>query len=125
MLGVDIQEQLNKADPVKYTHLEEKLLELREKNPKALDAKFAAYRSRKRADEVDQSKEDITTGKQLRVYERMVDKIARIDSVYSDMFLLSSYEKMQKLIFLKRQGLQTILSLERELERRKSDAAPG
>jgi hypothetical protein len=129
LLGCEIREHLKNAGPLKLTEPEKALLAQYEKNPNALSRKFTAFRSKAHGDETSASEDDIATGKQLQIYDQMMEKKAQvasvysIDAVYSDMFLSRGYEKLQKLIFLKRQGLQTILSIERELERRKPDAS--
>ena len=126
LLGCETRRHLKTVGSIKLTEPEKELLERYNENPEALSRKFATHRLKTRGDGERTTEEGLATGKQLQLYDQMVEKMAQveaaysIDAVYSDMFLSSGYERLQKLIFLKRQGLQTILSIERELERRKS-----
>lgn len=112
LLALEIQQDLNDdSDPLEFTGKERKLLKLIKNMPSE------GFFGRAEVSEAEKGSEvNSVTQKQ---YRKLKSKIGRIDEVYSDMFLDASHEKTQKLMLLKRQAIQTILSIERELERRK------
>jgi len=122
LLAQGIQEDLSVSEPADLTPGERKLLELMKDSPQETSERFAKATLGKEAPDQSQSKSDAVsdekTHKQQRIYARLMTKAARIDKVYADMFLFSSQDRMQKLTWLRRQSLQTVLSIERELERR-------
>jgi hypothetical protein len=121
LLASEIQTRLKKQPP-DFTPLEEKLMVVYKRDPKKLQQRFADYKARI-SPNAEQSKEDLITSKQIQIFDALHRKLGEVDATYAELFLSGQQEKMQRLIGMKRQGLQTILSIERELEHRKSDSA--
>jgi hypothetical protein len=74
----------------------------------------------KRATEVD---EENATQADVKILEQLNKKVTRtrLDATYKDVFVFDSGGHMQKLTLMKRHILQSILSIERELERRMNE----
>jgi hypothetical protein len=120
LFGRDVQTNL---PPPSLTNKERRLFKIMKTSPDALSKEFSeeVLGLNDKADE--ESLEPTTTQKKLRIYraiEEKFDPVDRLDEVYLDIYLSTSQDQMQKIISLKRNSLQTILAIERELDRRKA-----
>ena len=119
LLASEIQSELRK-EPREFTPEEEDLMALYKSDPEKFIQKYNAYQAMVAQGNREEGEEGVATAKRVILWDHLHGGLNDIDKTYMKMFVDGQQDQMQRLLVMKRQGLQVILSIERELEHRKS-----